>query len=242
MSTISALKAKGILGIGLWVQDCGSACAPGGGQQNVYFSCPTAGCGTIAVATSQQVTNPVTAFPSDNNGLIIAFPPVFSSGSPTATGTVTFGIGTQSNNAVTGVTVYAVTTSGNNPGSFVSTFSGTPYPGSISSGANANYFLSSAITGYPSCPTSGFYCPSADQTVSVTNAGTNGTSGTVTFIVGNGDTLVSSGNFAFSNLGGPSGSRTSGFLFGIPFFYGRVVYTAINGASTPGGTGPYFAY
>jgi hypothetical protein len=76
----------------------------------------------------------------------------------------------------------------------------------------------------------------------VTNAGTNGTSGTVTFIVGNGDTLVSSGNFAFSNLGGPGGGRTSGFLFGIPFFYGRVVYTAINGASTPGGTGPYFAY
>ena len=242
LSTISTLKANGILGIGLWATDCGSACAPGGGRQNVYFSCPAAGCGTIAVATSQQVTNPVTAFPNDNNGSIIAFPPVFSSGSPTATGTVTFGIGTQSNNAVTGVTVYAVTTSGSNPGSFVSTFNGTPYPGSISSVANANYFLSSAITGYPSCPSSGFYCPSADQTVSVTNGGTNGTSGTVTFIVGNGDSLVSSGNFALSNLADRGDGRTSGFLFGIPFFYGRVVYTAINGANTPGGAGPYFAY
>lgn len=242
LSTISALKANGILGIGLWVTDCGSACAAGGGLQNVYFSCPAAGCGSIAVATSQQVTNPVTAFPNDNNGSIIAFPPVFSSGSPTAAGTVTFGIGTQSNNAVTGVTVYTVTTSGTNPGSFVSIFNGTPYPGSISSGANANYFLNSVITSYPSCPTSGFYCPTADQTVSLTNAGTNGTSGTVTFVVGNGDSLVSSGNFAFSNLGGPGDGRTSGFLFGIPFFYGRVVFTAINGASTPGGTGPYFAY
>jgi len=31
-------------------------------------------------------------------------------------------------------------------------------------------------------------------------------------------------------------------LFGLPFFYGRTVYTALDGATTPGGTGPYFAY
>ena len=36
--------------------------------------------------------------------------------------------------------------------------------------------------------------------------------------------------------------RTSGFLFGVPFFYGRTVFTALDGATTPGGTGPYFAY
>jgi hypothetical protein len=242
LSTVSALKANGILGIGLWVQDCGNACAPGGALPNTYYSCPSSGCGVIAVALDQQVTNPVSGFPNDNNGSQIAFPPVFSSGSATAQGTLIFGIGTQSNNALVNVAVFGVTATGLNPGSFVTTYNSNAYPGSISSGANANYFLSSGITGIAPCPTSAFYCPSADQTVSVTNAGTNGTTATVMFTVSNGDTLVGSHNFAFSNLGGPGVGRTGGFLFGMPFFYGRVVYTALNGASTSGGTGPYFAY
>jgi hypothetical protein len=242
LNTVSALKANGILGIGVFVQDCGATCAPGGGPQNMYFSCSLGGCSSILVATAQQVTNPVTAFPNDNNGSQIAFPPVFSGGSATAQGTLIFGIGTQPNNGLLTATVYGVSASGLNPGSLVSTYNSSAYPGSISSGANANYFLSSGITGYPACAASGFYCPSSDQTASVTNTGTNGSSGTVSFTVSNGDSLVSSGNFAFSNLAGPGGGRTGGFLFGLPFFYGRTVFTAINGASTPGGTGPYFAY
>ncbi len=242
LSTVSALKANGILGIGLWVQDCGTSCATSTPLPNTYYSCPSSGCNPIAVATSQQVTNPVSAFPNDNNGTQIAFPPLFSGGSPTAQGTLIFGIGTQANNSLVNATVYAVNTSSPNAGSFASSYAGGTYAGSISSGANANYFLSSGITGYPVCATSGFYCPSGDQTVSVTNTGTNGSSAAVSFTASNADSLLSSGNFAFSNLAGPGAGRTGGFLFGLPFFYGRTVYTAINGASTAGGRGPYFAY
>jgi hypothetical protein len=157
-------------------------------------------------------------------------------------GSLIFGIGTQPNNGLANAAVYGVTATGLNPGSFVTTYNSTAYPGAISSGANANYFLSSAITGFPACTAPGFYCPSSDQTVAVTNTGTNGTNGMVSLTVSNGDTLLSSGNTAFSNLAGPGTGRTGGFLFGLPFFYGRTVFTAINGASTPGGTGPYFAY
>jgi len=32
------------------------------------------------------------------------------------------------------------------------------------------------------------------------------------------------------------------FDWGLPFFYGRNVYAAIEQQSTPGGVGPYFAY
>jgi hypothetical protein len=32
------------------------------------------------------------------------------------------------------------------------------------------------------------------------------------------------------------------FDFGLPFFYGRNVFTAIEGKNTAGGLGPYFAY
>jgi hypothetical protein len=242
LSTTTALKANGVLGIGVFVQDCGSACAAST-PPNTYYSCPTSGCGAIAVALGQQLTNPVSLFPNDNNGSLIQFPPVFGSGSPTATGSLIFGIGTQANNGLLTATVYGVNASGVNAGTFTSTYNSNAYPGAISSGANANYFLNSAITGYPGCTTNaGYYCPSSDQTASVTNAGTNGTSGSVTLTVSNADTLISSGNKAFSNLAGPGTGRTGGFLFGVPFFYGRSVFTAINGATTPGGTGPYFAY
>ena len=240
LNTVNTLKAKAILGIGVFLQDCGSTCATA--AQQTYYSCPASGCAPIAVATTQQVTNPVSAFPNDNNGSQIVFPPVSAGGSQTAQGTLIFGIGTQPNNALNGATVYAVNALGSSAGTFTSTSSSTAYAGAISSGADANYFLTTAITGFPVCNRPGYYCPGSQQTVSVTNAGTNGTSGTVTLAVDNGDSLFSSGNFAFSSLAGPGGTRTSGFVFGMPFFYGRNVFTALNGATTPGGTGPYFAY
>jgi hypothetical protein len=240
LNTVNALKAKAILGIGVFLQDCGSACASA--PQNTYFSCPSGGCAPLPAAVAQQVSNPVAAFSSDNNGSQIQLPPVVAGGAATAQGSLIFGIGTQSNNGLAAATVYGVNSSGASAGGFNSTYSGTVYPGTISSGANANYFLTAAITGFPACPSSGFYCPGSQQTASVTNGGTNGTSGSVTLTIDNGDTLVQSGMFAFSSLAGPGGNRTSGFVFGIPFFYGRTVFTALNGASTPGGTGPYFAY
>jgi hypothetical protein len=236
LNTITALKAKAILGIGVLLQDCGSACTTA--PQSIYFSCPLAGCGPLPATIAQQVSNPVAAFPNDNNGSLIQLPPLVAGGSQTAQGALIFGIGTQSNNAQIGVTVYGV----NSSGTFNSTYSNNVYPGSLSSGANANYFLSTAIAGMPACATTAYYCPSSQQTVSVTNAGTNGSSASATFKVDNGDTLVQSGKFALDTLGGPGGNRTTGFVFGIPFFYGRSVFTALSGASTPGGTGPYFAY
>ncbi len=240
LNSVSALKAKGILGIGVFLQDCGATCT--NGPQSTYFSCPLAGCAPILVATIQQVSNAVAAFPSDNNGSLIQLPPLVAGGAQTAQGTLIFGIGTQSNNGLAGTTVYGVTTQGQNPGSFLATYNSNAYAGTIASGANANYFLTPAITSFPACSASAYYCPSSQQTVSVNNAGTNGSTGSITLTVDNGDTLVQSGKYAFSTLGGPGGNQTSGFVFGLPFFYGHNVFTALSGATTPGGTGPYFAY
>jgi hypothetical protein len=55
-----------------------------------------------------------------------------------------------------------------------------------------------------------------------------------------GDTDTLNGDFtAFSEVGGPNPGL---FDWGLPFFYGRSVFVAIEGQSTPGGTGPYWAY
>ena len=46
--------------------------------------------------------------------------------------------------------------------------------------------------------------------------------------------------FVFGQLAGPS--TISSFDWGLPFFYGRNVYIAIYGRTTPAGNGPYWAY
>src|SRR5205807_3808548 len=48
----------------------------------------------------------------------------------------------------------------------------------------------------------------------------------------------------FANLGGPAFSGSSGqhhgFDWGLSFFFGRSVYTVIEGSTTSRGSGPYF--
>jgi hypothetical protein len=40
----------------------------------------------------------------------------------------------------------------------------------------------------------------------------------------------------------PYNTTDPSFDWGLPFFYGRTVYTAIENQSTPAGVGPYFAF
>ena len=109
------LGANGILGVGPEPFDCGAACDPLTVQTNgqpplPYFSCSTAAgcspvpvsCGSLCGDTSianQQVTNPVFNFTGDNNGVIIELPSV-ADAAATVNGSMIFGIGTQSNNAL----------------------------------------------------------------------------------------------------------------------------------------------
>jgi hypothetical protein len=43
-------------------------------------------------------------------------------------------------------------------------------------------------------------------------------------------------------LAGPAFVTSTIFDWGLPFFYGRNVYAAVEQQSTPGGSGPYIAY
>jgi hypothetical protein len=239
--TLAALGANGIVGVGSFAQDCGSACvATGPSNPELYYECPKSGCAVVGESLAQQVQNPVALFTTDNNGVIIELPAV-TAPEATLTGSLIFGIGTQSNNALNGATVYPVDDFGN----FITTYNKQTYNESfLDSGSNGLYFLDSSATGIPVCPDATFfYCPNTTQNLSATNAGATGTpSGTVTFSVANADDLFNSNPNAsvFQTLAGPN--SLAGFDWGLPFFYGRNVFTAIQGASTPGGTGPYWAY
>ena len=52
-------------------------------------------------------------------------------------------------------------------------------------------------------------------------------------------TLLDTGNWAFSDL---AGYNAYAFDWGLPFFFGRRVFTAIEAQATPAGNGPYFAF
>jgi hypothetical protein len=178
-------------------------------------------------------------FASDNNGVIIQLPAVAAGGAITTSGSLVFGIGTQSNNGLNGATVLMLNANGN----FTTTFKGTAFPASfVDTGSNGTFFLNTATTGLPMCPVNtAFYCPSSTQNFTATNQGTNATSTNVSFFVSNADSLLTSSNPNFL-LPGLAAPNPGSFDWGLPFFFGRNVFVAIEGKSTPGGTGPYTAY
>ena len=172
---------------------------------------------------------------------LISLPSVPDTGAPTVSGSLIFGIDTQSNNALGSAQIYTTDAYGN----FQTTYNNIAYSQSfIDSGSNALYFLDSTTLGIQDCTNNpGFYCPASPVSYTVTNTGLNGTSGPVTINVANADALFQANNglnAAFNNLAGDSGGD---FDFGLPFFFGRDVFVGIENMTGPGGVvGPYWAY
>jgi hypothetical protein len=244
-NSLQAFGANGIIGVGVFPLDCGAACtSQNSSPPDQYYDCPSSGtCTPTFVTLTQQVPNPVTLFTStgDDNGVLIQLPSVPDGGSADVNGSLIFGIGTQSNNGLGSVQVYGL----NNNADFTTTFNGSTYPGFVDSGSNGFFFQDSSISTCPS-PNQEWYCPSnSPDSLSAGNQGTNMSSPvTVNFSIENADSLFSGSNTAFSTLGGTYPGTPAGFDWGLSFFYGRNpgVFTAIDGAPTPVGSGPYFAF
>jgi hypothetical protein len=234
LQTAIELGANGIIGVGTEPNDCGSGCVSQA-VVGAYYGCTGTSCTPTTVPLNQQVSNPVSLFPEDNNGVAITLPPVSTAGQTAVIGTMTFGIGTQADNALGSAHVYTLDADDD----LVTVYNGATLSGSfIDSGSNGFFFVDNSI---PQCSDgSGFYCPASTLSLSAVMLGINGNNTTIDFPVVNADTLAQAGMFA---INGYAATGTAGdFDWGLPFFYGRTVFTAINGASTPGGTGPYFAY
>ena len=230
INTPSVLGANGILGVGAAQSDVGAG---------TYFACSGTSCTQVTPTNTQIIMNPVVLFPNDNNGLIVEFAQVPDAGAATATGTLVFGIDTQSNNALAGTGATILPTDGN--GNMAVAFNGTSSPAGPSgaffdSGSNGIFFNSSLQQNSAGT----FYSPPSTVAMSAVLTAANSTSATVQFNVANSDSLFNTGNYAFNNL---AGTASSGLDLGMPFFYGRNIYQGIAGTtSTGGGTGPYVAY
>ncbi|HZV65711.1 MAG TPA: DUF3443 family protein [Telluria sp.] len=240
LSTVAALGANGILGVGLFKEDCGHACA-GAAIAGAYYSCTAGACTATAMPLAQQVSNPVASFANDNNGVILTFPPVASGGMTSLAGTLIFGIGTQANNSLGSETRYAA----NNSGNFTTVYKGTTMASSfIDSGSNGLYFDDQTL---PVCRrSSDFYCPTRVLSLSATNSSFDGrSSGPVGFTLENLDTLgaaITAASIGGSNDSGQSSSGAHAFDWGLPFFFGRRVFIGLEAGASPKATGPYWAY
>ena len=230
----TALGANGILGIGVARQDCGSQCATASTPITQYYY--TNAGNAVDVATSAQVTNPVSMFSQDNNGVILEMAQVSDSGSASGSGTLVFGIDTQSNNVLFGTGATLIPTDAG--GDFTATFNGQTLSDEafFDSGSGALFFEDPTITHDGSM----LYTPSTTLGRTATLASTSPANATLGFNIANAQTLLAGSNNAFNNLGYYMG----GWLdLGIPTFYGRHVYYGISGLSSKGGgTGPYVAY
>ena len=245
-NTVQAFGANGILGVGPFAQDCGGGCAaPNPPLAGVYYNCASPStCVDANASLTQQVPNPVSLFATDNNGVIVELPAVSSAGTTTTTGSLVFGIGTRTNNALGMATVLPEDP---NSGYITATYKGIAYAaGYIDSGSNGNFFTDSSLT---QCTTAtGFYCPASTMSESATLQGTTATMLAADFSVANAETLFSNASYtAFSNLAGtipnpPPPPQAQPFDLGLPFFYGQNVFTAIEGNTVSGTMGPFFAY
>jgi hypothetical protein len=235
LNTVRSLGGNGILGVDALAQDCGSACASAE-KPGAYYACSEAGCQPVSVGLDRQVHNPVALLDSDNNGVVVDLPAISSSGASSVHGWLFLGIGTQDNNGPENAVVIDLKMNG----TFTTRFNDKDYQGIIDSGSNGIFFnVADGIL--PRCSNSSFYCPLSVQRLSATNTGTNGVSSTVDFRVANARELFERvGNVAFDNL---AGTITVGYFdWGLPFFFGRKVFTAIEGRDTPVGKGPFVAY
>jgi hypothetical protein len=244
MNTVGILGANGILGVGNDAQDCGPICASGV-NNGPYIACSTStNCVTLTQTSLQdQVWNPVPAFTSaDTNGVVLQLPSVPSGGSPSVTGTLYFGIGTDPDNAIPGgAQIYELDGNGNFP---TLTYNGVNYSSAafLDSGSNALFVsdpttLSNATGAtVTNCADNAYYCTTAPLSLNITLLGSNNTtSPTETLSIVNADTLLNSTDAALNNLGGSSGgtdATTDYWDLGLPFFYNRTIFVNVAGSDS----------
>lgn len=253
---IEHLGGKGIIGVGTLLTDCSTFCTVDGGSAGpIYYDCPSTGCGAIigraanAAPPFEQLPNPVAAFPVDNNGLIVTIPSVPQTGVLAVTGMVTFGISTQADNVLSAPNVLPVTTSASRfgPGFFTATYNGQQLTQSFTDTGSPTYLFIDPNIPICSAPFPTFYCPPAPTLLSPLLTGTNGATASGAFTLFSPfdspeTAIVVPGIAQNPNLITPPLHLANSFDFGLPFFFGKTVYVAIEGRRAGSVIGPFNAF
>jgi hypothetical protein len=272
--TNTYLGGNGLLGVSLFQWDCLACLTVAQPQEGsppsanlAYAVCPDMtgnGCQPTTAALAAQVANPISSFATDNNGFIINMNAVTATaGSSTAvTGTMIFGIGTQTNNALGSATKYDADPD-SEPGVLNTTWNGTVYTSVFDTGSSAYYFDNTSNPTIALCgttaPLNQLYCPgganatanSAGTTVNLSATlqdylGDASPTQSVAFSITNPLANYTNSTIASDNIGGTV--VFDYFIWGMPYFYGHKLYFGIADitAAVPPAqptlvSGPYYA-
>ena len=235
----ASFGANGILGVSSLRRDCNALCDTV--ADSIYYDCAGASCTAVTMQVSNQLPNPISRFASDNNGVALTLPTVPAGGSAAIAGTMTFGINTQSNNALAStVTKYAQ----DSEGQVNATYAGQPMFGIIDSGSGAYFFPDSTIQ---QCPTSfsatTWFCPTNTLLLTAELSPGVGAPVPISFSVANAMTLLTTNNAAFSDVGIDRSLFGQSYLdLGLPYFYGKTIFVGLQGNDQlTAGTWPYWA-
>ena len=236
VGSLRGLQGNGLLGVGQFVSDGG-----------VYYSCNSSSCTKLnpQPAASSMVSNPVFYLQSsDNNGVVVQMPGIPSAGAGTTYGVLSFGVGTQADNSVSGFQVLPADPWGN----LTVNLRGIDYPGSfIDSGSN---FYFAPLSGVVPTDSAGNFTPQAPLDLPITLKSSAGASYPASMdsqmTLGDYSSMDFTRNVAFNDIGATDGNPTpvtssTVVDLGMPYFYGRSIAYVIHGMLSPVGTGPLYA-
>ncbi len=170
-ATPASTGFNGVLGVGLFNQDCGSTCS-GSSNNSMYFTCSGSSCSGYAAPSGSQVSNPIASLDylnggtvtGYNNGVALELPGVPTGGAVSAPGYLIFGINSSGNGSgsiadnTPGSSVMVYTTDSN--GYMDTYFNGSIMSSFVDSGSNGLYFPGpSSLTVCSSL--SPFFCPNS---------------------------------------------------------------------------------
>jgi Protein of unknown function (DUF3443) len=235
------LPGNAILGIAPLATDCAKTCS----DADNYYSCSGGGCAIYNVATNQALPNPITMFAGDNNGYVVQMPKISDSvGANSPIGTLTFGIGTRSNNTLTAQNVYQAAI-----GEYTEvtvSLNGQMYDHAFfDNGTDCYAFDTTDGTTFPDCGgmNEGFYCPPTPLSLTATVTDASSSTGSLPIEIGNATNLFNqlpADGTALDNLAGDV-MEAGTFIIGAPVFFGRKIFFGIAGQTVASHPTPFYA-
>ncbi|KMZ11610.1 Heavy-chain fibroin [Candidatus Burkholderia humilis] len=172
-----------------------------------------------------------------NNGVTLAFPALAAGGTQTVSGTLTFGMDTQANNASGSDTKLVIS----GPATVKASYGDRSLQAILDTGSGAYYFPDSTIAMCPaSFSSQAYYCPSQKLTRTATLQGKSGNAQAIQFDILNASVELANNLPAHGGIGVNVDLFEAGVLdLGMPFFYGR---TVTFGIQRDDGEPAYFAF
>jgi hypothetical protein len=218
-----------------------------------YYKCNNTSCSTlVTIPNSNYVTNPITKFADGyNNGVTLTFGAIPTDGAINADGYAIFGVGSKQNNSPQkNVAILPIESGQFIPINIETKINSVSYNSFLDTGSNYLYFGESTILNLPQCgsPINAFLCPSGLTNFSAIMFANNQESATINFAIENSQNLFNANsNTAFATIGAII--PNIGIDWGLPFFFGRTVYSVfanesvvISGVTYPPSPNGYWIY